>query len=114
MLPGASKEPEVEVTCFIAGGNKRETGQVLRTRSRWWVATVKGAWTVGVDRVQKRLRCNQPGLLPEPCQSPEAYEIKNFLIKKLRDSWEEQNKDHVGYYPAEFLASVCGLCFFSK
>lgn len=44
--------------------------------SRWWVATVKGAWTVGVDRVQKRLRCNQPGLLPEPCQSPEAYEVK--------------------------------------
>lgn len=28
-------------------------------------------------------------------------QIKNFLIKKLRDSWEEQNKDHVGYYPAE-------------
>ena len=28
-------------------------------------------------------------------------QIKNFLIKKLRDSWEEQNKDHVGYNQGE-------------
>lgn len=32
---------------------------------RWWVARVKGTWTF-VDRDKKRLRCNEPCLLPQP------------------------------------------------
>ncbi|MXQ96119.1 hypothetical protein E5288_WYG020179 [Bos mutus] len=65
---------------------------------RWWVATVKGAWTVGVDRVQKRLRCNHPGLLPEPCQSPEACEVKQIAAASLKAAFFHCDPSQKGFW----------------